>query len=287
MLPSQGNKLYSLSLMSLIIKIYFYFILLTLFSPCFAQITEVNSMQEAKRYFENADCNTLALFDIDMVLIQPHDPAFQMANMNRYKSYVKSFMNSLSQDEKELFLTLMLLESDSILIETHTPLFLNQLSQQGIPTLALTANLTGQLGDIAYLEGWKSERLRKVGIDFRSSTPLKENLYFSELASFRENYPAYQDGILFTNGSLCSKGDLLIHFLQVAQLSPPRLIFIDDRLDNIKSVEKALIKYYPKTVYSGIHYLGANSYPSLIVSEKDFEARWEAVRAQVYEHTKK
>ena len=36
---------------------------------CHAQITQVNDMKEVTEYFTNADAKTLAIFDVDMVLI--------------------------------------------------------------------------------------------------------------------------------------------------------------------------------------------------------------------------
>ena len=51
---------------------------------CQAKITQVDDMKEVFDQFNNADEKTLAIFDVDMVLVQPSDPAFQMANMKRF-----------------------------------------------------------------------------------------------------------------------------------------------------------------------------------------------------------
>ena len=52
------------------------------FFSCQAQITQVKDMKDIYSYFDAADSKTLAIFDVDMVFVQPSDPAFQMANIN-------------------------------------------------------------------------------------------------------------------------------------------------------------------------------------------------------------
>lgn len=169
----------------------------SIFNYCYAEITQVNAMNDVMKYFENADCNTLAVFDVDMVLVQRSDPAFQMANMKRHKEIARSVSQTVPNDKKEIFLTLMILDSDSILIEDRTPHYIQQLSHRGIPTIALTANLTGQLGTISNLELWKLQRLCNLGIDFRSSAPIQKNHVFVDLPSYRGNFSVYNNGILF------------------------------------------------------------------------------------------
>lgn len=65
---------------------------------CHAQITEVDNMEEVFQFFKDADSNTLAIFDVDMVLVQPKDPAFQMANMKRYSRICKRIMKEIPPD---------------------------------------------------------------------------------------------------------------------------------------------------------------------------------------------
>lgn len=71
---------------------------------CHAQITQVNDMQEVFNALSNADSNTLVIFDVDMVLIQPSDPAFQMANMKRFSAISKRIMKEVPTDKQMLFL---------------------------------------------------------------------------------------------------------------------------------------------------------------------------------------
>lgn len=253
------------------------------FAPCSGAITKVNTMQEIASYLEIADYETLVIFDVDMVLVQPSEPAFQMPNMIRHRSAAKRISQTIPPGKKELFLTLMLLGSDSILIDPTTPCLIHNLKESGIPTIALTANLTGPLGNIPSLDWWKVKRLSALGIDFAPSAPLKTNLTLGGLPSYRGHYSSYLQGVLFANGSVCPKGDVLVHFLNLAHFHPTRVIFIDDKEENLKNVEAALLNYDPNIEYEGIQYLGANHYPSTEITEKEFEAKWSALAESLHQ----
>ena len=83
---------------------------------CHAQITQVNEMKEVFDAFKKADSKTLAIFDVDMVLVQPSDPAFQMANMKRYSAVSKRIMKEVPTDKQMIFLSLMTTRSNPVLL---------------------------------------------------------------------------------------------------------------------------------------------------------------------------
>ncbi len=234
-------------------------------------------MQEVKRHLKEATSDTWVIFDIDMVLVQPAEPAFQMANMRKHSEIAKRILLTVPENKRAIFLTLMTFYSPFVLIDTSTPLFIEELKRQNVPTLALTANLTGRLAHIPLLELWKKKELGSFGIDFTTTAPSTENIVFNHLPTYRDNYCLYNNGILFTNGDACSKGELLVNFLQRGIPLPNHIIFVDDRDDNILNVKDFLSVHYPKIRYTGIHYLAANDYPSVPIKEKDFEKKWEAL----------
>lgn len=250
------------------------------FFSCYAQITQVSTMKEVFDYFNEADSRTLAIFDVDMVLVQPSDPAFQMANMKRFSTISKRIMKEVPADKQMLFLSLMTISSDPVLIDDSTPQFLQQIIQKGIPTMALTANLTGKFGMIPSMEQWRVDGLRRLGIDFSKSAPCQTPLLFDDLASYRGNYSAYLNGVLFVNGTSVSKGEAFLSFLKKTNFYPTKIIFIDDREDNLKSLE-AVIKTLEKSIeYQGLHFLGAQNYPSKLISEDEFESRWQKLASE-------
>lgn len=242
---------------------------------CHAQITQVNDMEEVFHYFNDADSKTLAIFDVDMVLVQPKDPAFQMANMKRFSTISKRIMKEIPADKQMIFLSLMTISSDPVLIDARTPQFLQQLIQRGIPTMALTANLTGGFSTIQNMEKWRIHSLRQLGIDFSQAAPYQTIMVFDDLAAFRCNYSTFIDGVLFVNGTAVSKGEAFLAFLKKTNLSPNKIIFIDDREENLKNVEEAIRKFDTSIEYRGLHFRGAQKYPSKMISEDEFEARWQ------------
>ena len=169
-------------------------------------------MDQVFQHFKEIDSDTFAIFDVDMVLIQPSDPAFQMANMKRFSSICKQVMQKIPPEKKMVFLSLASISSDSILIDLRTPQFLRQLRQKGIPAIALTANLTGEFGSIKSMEMWRIDSLNRLGINFSQSAPFQQNITFENLPSYRGNYSTYTKGILFVNGTVCSKGEALSLF---------------------------------------------------------------------------
>lgn len=256
-------------------KKFYLTVLMTLVAfSCHAEIRQVSDMKEVFEYFTEADSKTLAIFDVDMVLVQPSDPAFQMANMKRFGAISKRIMKEVPTEKQMMFLSLMTISSDPVLIDNSTPQFLKQIIQKGIPTMALTANLTGSFGTIRNMEQWRVNSLRCLGIDFSESAPYKAPLMFDNLASYRGYYSNYLNGILFVNGTVVSKGDAFLSFIEKTKLSPERIIFIDDREDNLKSLEAAIQKLDQPIEYHGLHYIGAQKYPSKMISEEEFESRW-------------
>ncbi len=246
-----------------------------------AQITEANDMKEVFEYFKDADTNTLAIFDVDMVLVQPSDPAFQMANMKRFSAISKSIMKKVPPEKLMMFLSLMTINSEPVLIDESLPSMLNQIIERGIPAMALTANLTGKFSYISNMEQWRIKALRRLGIDFSISSPCQTPFVFNELGQYRGNYSTFQDGVLFVNGTVVSKGDAFLSFLEKSRFIPNKIIFIDDREENLKSLELALQKLNRRIEYQGIHFLGAQQFTSVAISEEEFEARWNKLAVDV------
>lgn len=261
-------------------KFYLTILMTLVVFSCHAEIKQVNDMKQVFEYFTDANSKTLAIFDIDMVLVQPSDPAFQMANMKRFGAISKRIMKEVPAEKQMMFLSLMTISSDPVLIDDSTPQLLKQIIQKGIPAMALTANLTGSFGTIKNMEQWRVDSLRCLGIDFSESAPYKTELMFDNLASYRGYYSSYLNGVLFVNGRVVSKGDAFLAFIEKTKLSPERIVFIDDREDNLKSLEAAIQKLGKPIEYHGLHYIGAQKYPSEMISEEEFESKWQQFALQ-------
>ena len=253
--------------------------LLTVFSRSDAYIGWATSMRQVVEYFEDTGPETLAIFDIDLVLLQPAHPAFQEKNMFRYTPVVKKFIKELGRDHTSIFFNLVNISYDSVLVDERTPYLLEGLKNGEVPTIALTGRMVGPLGEVANLERWSETRLKEFGIDFSTSAPEGE-WDFQVLPQFRGCAPRYHHGILYTNGHNCSKGELLIAFLKETGMHPARVVFIDDREYNLHSVEEALNAFDPHIVFYGIHFIGAQYCPTEELSEEEFSAHWQAMASR-------
>ncbi len=261
-------------------RLYLTFFLIVWIFSCQGEIRQVKTMKEIFNHFNQANSKTWAIFDVDMVLVQPSDPAFQMANMKRFSAISKRILKEVPVEKQMLFLSLMTISSDPVLIDDCTPQVIKQIMQKGVSVMALTANLTGSFEAIKSMEQWRVNSLRRLGIDFSKSAPYRASLVFDDLAIYRGNYSTYFKGILFVNGTGVSKGEAFLSFLAKTPVCPNQIIFVDDREDNLKSLEVAIQKLGKPIEYIGLHFLGAQKSASKMISEDEFEFRWQKLASE-------
>lgn len=263
-------------------KLRLFFVMLLACTQGSADIQEVHTMQEVANYLQGLEKTDLAIFDIDMVLTQPDDPAFQMSNMYRHLPVAKKIINQVPKEKQGIFFTLMHTICDSSLIDPFCLEILDKLAENNIPTMALTGTFTGKFLNIESLEEWKIDSLRILGIDFSKSSPHSKEIVFHQPTA-RGNFPVYTQGILFVNGLSESKGKALTTFLTTIGYSPQKVLFIDDREEHLKTVESCLHAFNPFIEYIGLLFTGVNDYPSAEISAEEFEERWQVVAALAQE----
>lgn len=263
-------------------KTYFLYTLGILWSSiCSAAIIEMEEMEKIFYYLQEAGEKTWVIFDVDMVLVQPSDPAFQMANMKRFSSICKQIMKEIPPEKQPLFLSLMTMSSDPVLIDERTPEFIQMIRNKGAFTMVLTANLTGSFRSIPCMERWRIESLKNLKIDFSQGAPSNKEMTFDHLPSYRGNYSTYLEGMLFVNGTSVSKGEAFLAFLEKTDVSPEHVVFIDDREENLKNLEMALQRIKKPISYTGIHFTGAQYYPSQVIKEEEFTSKWQALKKEI------
>ncbi len=126
------------------------------------------------------------------------------------------------------------------LLDKKIPEIIKKLQEKNIKTMALTATYA------KYKQARVSD-LKSIGIDF------------SETFSFSSNN--------FISGVLCSgiepKGIALKRFLMAINFSPSRIIVIDDKIENIKSIFYTL----PEADILGLHYIKAKPSDDKAIAE--------------------
>jgi hypothetical protein len=202
------------------------------FSENIQTISSINELQ-----LDNLPANTLVLFDVDEVLITSED--------NLLKPCVKDFKwwEKLQPEEIENCLSIMLKNTNYLLVDKNIPSFIDTLSnQKDVFVMGFTSCRTGSFGVIPSMEKWRLDQLKNVGIDF---TPFFNEVFvFSELVEPQANPPIFKHGILFCGDFYSSqestKGKLLGVFLDRMQWRPKRIIFIDDEKKNLEAVQREL-----------------------------------------------
>lgn len=228
---------------------------------------EVFSFSEMERYFDQADQESLVIFDIDLVLLIPAEPALQMPNMIRHRETMTQHYKSHHPDVRAAILRLMISEFGQQLVEEGSVASLLKLQERGVPTMAFTASWTG--GGLAEAR-WS--HLANYQIDFSSLLPERERIVFDTYTEAAGGFPAYYRGILFTNGDHPSKGELLLKFLDRVDCSPHHILFIDDRKENLDSVGEVLSER--GVDHTLLWYRGANHFQSKEVTAEEMARVW-------------
>lgn len=244
---------------------WIFFLLIPL--SCFASIEPISSIQEVE-----AEGNALIVFDIDDTLTILTEPAFHITNYRgHHAGHFKALMASVSPEIRYLAFSLPLFTSQGDLIELHSPMIIRSLQQKGVKAIALTAAPGGKVGE-HYIIDRRIHELKRVGIDFSLSFPeMTEKM----LMNFPEpNYgslPIYKNGVICAN--MIDKGAVLVEFLKSIDWEPDLIMFVDDRIDHLCAVEKALANYKPEMPFKGLHFQTHHGLYTTIDIDQ-FNAKW-------------
>lgn len=205
----------------------------------FGQIHEVYSLDKIIEEFQTADENTLVVFDVDFTLIVPKDTILRPCGEKLFMEYLKKVHSKLGTEQTDYLTSKCMLQIQTELVNPLLPEIIEFLQQKNIKTIALTALRPGSLGVIPSLEDWRYQDLKGKGFDFSQAFPEYPYLRFN---FFNENDLDYQatfkDGILYS-GKI-PKGQVLSAFSKMIGWTPSKVIFIDDRIHFIESVEKEM-----------------------------------------------
>jgi hypothetical protein len=180
---------------------------------------------------KEADAKTLVLFDIDDTMINTTSTLGSTAWWNYFMG--KGREAGLEPNECTIEMNRVIGKIIlSVPIETNekdTAVTIKQLQDRGILTLGLTARHNNPSflpsADIVIYNA-----LAKLGIDFsKAKLPQQPNSEVNKI---------FSNGIIFTNHEL--KGPYLQKFLQEMGMHPDKVVFIDDSLKQLKSVEQTL-----------------------------------------------
>ncbi len=219
-------------------------------SGCVEQkILKTDKLEIIKSVCEQADNQTLVIFDMDNVLTESKERAFQADLYNDIKDIVAEYRISVKKlpsfEQKKLKCAQWLVPVQ--LVDEHMPELIQQIQSRNIKTLMLTLNPHGKLGSIDSIEELCISRLKSMRIDFCKSWNMS---MFKLHDSNKKLLGIFYKGGIFT---LSSKELALDAFLkQVPTYKFTKIIFIDDNRGNLKKVRDfAKVRNWD---YDGIEY---------------------------------
>lgn len=193
-----------------------------------AQIIKTTQIQDVKAEITD---NTLVLFNIAEVLMDTETSLGTQA----WRKFIRTRLDAKLHDEITLFVFENVPPKSP---EPSIPELIKEFQAKGVTTFAFTSRgrhewYTTQIPDIDLIT---EKLLRQIGIDF-SKTKLNEKL--SALPSLFGDY--FHEGIIYTTNTK-DKGELLREILEKTGYRPSKIVFVDDKVDSLISVENTLSK---------------------------------------------
>lgn len=208
-----------------------------IFSNLQGAIIEAPSLQVIENELKNLDENSLVVFDIDYTLIVPNDLILKPCGETYFQKRMTE-LRSMGDHGAELG-SIISLQSKVSIIDDQIFDILKFLKQNHIKTIALSAMPTGKYGIIPNAEDWRINQLHAIGIDFDWAFPDLDTIVLPGFEGKRTS-PVFKNGILASAKN--PKGKVLIAFLNHINWTPANIIFVDDRMEFINSVENELDK---------------------------------------------
>jgi len=246
------------------------------------EIQIINHLDEIKGYLSNDPSSTeWVIFDIDNTLTTCTHPALQIPV---YRANRQRFMDEFAKYTKEqqhYLPALIVTEGQRKLIDSQTPVLISELQFSGVTVFGFTALNSGATPNGENFPSWRKNELESLNINFSQEphSPLpKESIEFRQFPSFEGSYPLYQDGVLYSN-VIPTKGDVFLAFLEKVEQKPKRIIFIDDSLKNVVSVEEATKKIGIE--YVGLHYMEQQASDAPTITDEIWRSFWDTVPERI------
>lgn len=217
-----------------------------------ADIVELDSLANFYQEIGSFDENTLFLFDVDHTLIMPKDVIQRAAHADIRNKIIRDTFDEAEIFDKfsdTYFVSIFYNVREAMLVEDETPALVRSLQERKIPVLALTAAPGEKYGIIESLSDWRVRELKRFGFNFKKTAPSKEIILFSKNQD-KPSRPLFKKGILFTANH--PKGEVLANYLELIKWKPNKIVFVDDHIKFIASVEESASQLGIEFV--GIHY---------------------------------
>jgi hypothetical protein len=238
-------------------KNFLHFLAFTFFSSIqlFGVIVHAPDLDVIERQIDSLDENALVIFDVDCTLIAPKDRILGPCGEQHLFEILKKI--NLSKEEAERLKSIVLLQGQSELLDARILNLLDLLKQKNIKVIALTALTPGKVGTIPDMEAWRIQQLASLGIYLEYSFPELSPMIIEGFGKPLSVAPAYRQGVI--SSADYPKGQVLSAFLRKINCRPSKILFVDDTLKQVESVENELNQENIEHV--SFHYTAAKDRP--------------------------
>ncbi len=214
-----------------------------------AKIIKTSDIKKIETELASLPQGALVTFDVVGVLFWPKDQIFIHNEKKEYKQYIATLKKKYSNVKANKLISIILKERQVTLVDDNMPSLINSLQARGVKTVALTSGYTGSFGKIKKREDLRIKTLKKLGIDFSSSFPDKQEFTLTEESRSRatDAVSIFKQGVLFASRN--DKGQILKLFLEQFSYTPTKIVHIDNNKGRVQEVAT-----YAKN--AGIEYLG-------------------------------
>lgn len=216
----------------------------------FGVVIHAPNLDVIEKCISDLDENALVVFDVDYTLLVPMDCILAPAGEEHFQKFMKKLRDL--QEEGEILGSRISLQAQVTLVDKKILSLLKSLKQRHVKVIALTAMPTGRLGDVSNAEEWRVRQLASLGIYLDCSFPKIDSLVLEDFQG-KKTQPVFKQGVLAS--AKYPKGQVLCAFLKKIRWKPSKVIFVDDRMEYIDSVECELDK--ENINHTSFHYTAA------------------------------
>lgn len=209
---------------------------------CHAHIIPIDNLDFFEKAVEQSNQQSLVLFDVDETLIIPKDLILRPTAWNIWNKYAKETIENPAicapeKEGKEYLLGQIFSKIEFEIVDPKVIDIISSLQERRIKTIAFTKMSTGVLGAIPSLEDWRINQLKDHNIDFSLAFPQHSEIKIEPLEP-NGRTSLFKQGVLYSNKQ--DKGPVLTAFLERIEWKPSKVLFLDNRIDYLQTVETAL-----------------------------------------------
>lgn len=228
-----------------------------------SDIIHAQDLTEFEKAIRSAGSSTLVVFDIDEVIFTSQDQILHPNYKNFRDIIEQDLAKNLSEKEMVELISLAYKARKRVIVDPKILEIFKLLLSQNTMTVALTHCVTGDTGLGDKYEELRIAQLESFNVDF---SKLSQSISDISLPELEQDYgvPLLYKGVILTG--LVDKGTVLKHILSKIDFKPEEIIFIDDRIDNIESVQVMCLELGIK--YTGFEYNAVKNTPITAFNEQ-------------------